>query len=76
MVWQRNPGHLPEDCIIRDEDGEIAGYRAVNVVLFNGWSNTKAGSPPWPAGGGRPPTNWTIRRGDPHPFDIKGFEVT
>lgn len=70
-----NPGHLPEECILTDpETGEVTGYRMVNVILFNGWDSRKAGSGPWPARDGRPPTNWSIRRPDPHPFDIKEFE--
>ena len=70
-----NPGYLPPDCIVRDEFGEISGYRSVHVVLFNGYSTKKAAAAPWPAGGGRQQTVWTISR-RPHPFEIQFYEVT
>lgn len=74
MEWFPNPGHLPPECEILDADGQLAGHRAVHVRLFNGWDSAKAGAAPWPAKGGRPiDTNWSIRRGTPHPFDIKEF---
>lgn len=65
-----NPGHLPKECVILDEDGELAGYRPVHVRLFNGWRSQA----PWPAAGSRPPTNWKISR-PPHPFEIEAYEL-
>jgi len=70
----RNLGECPEAAIIRDEAGEVAGYRAVHVVLFNGWSSKAAGHAPWPAGVGRPPTRWAVSR-TPHPFEIESWEL-
>lgn len=72
-----NPGYLPEECILTDpETGEVAGYRHVHVVLFNGWDSKAASSPPWPSNGSRAgPTVWKISR-PPHPFEIKQYEVT
>lgn len=65
-----NPGHLPEECIIRDDDGEVTGYRQVMVTLFNGRTIG-----PWPAAGGRPyPTNWKISR-PPHRYEIKEYQI-
>ncbi len=70
-----NPGHLPEECIIRDDDGEVTGYRSVHVVLFGGFDSRKRGDAPWPSAGGRPsPTNWKISR-PPHPYEIKEYEI-
>jgi hypothetical protein len=76
MAWQPNPGHLPPECEILDEAGEVAGYRSVHVRLFNGWDSKKAGTGAWPAVASRgPSTNWAIRRGNPHPFDIKEWDL-
>ena len=69
MAYQPNLGRIPPECEILDEQGNVTGYRAVHVVLFNGFSTSKAGHAPWPAGGGRPPTNWRISK-PPHPFEI------
>jgi len=74
MPYLPNPGHLPPECEILDADGHVVGFRAVHVRLHNGWDSRKAGTNPWPARDGRPPTNWSIRRPIPHPFDIKEFE--
>lgn len=71
---QPNHGHLPSECIVRDERGEIAGYRSVHVQLFGGFDTRKAGHDPWPAGGGRIATDWRISR-KPHPFEIESYEV-
>lgn len=72
----KNPGHLPPECEIYNEDGQLIGHRRVHVRLFNGWSSKAAGTGSWPSHGGRPvPTDWTIRRGTPHPFDIESYEV-
>lgn len=77
MPWLPNPGHLPPECEIFDADGHLVGHRAVHVRLFNGWDSSLSGYGPWPATGARGgPTNWTIRKGTPHPFDIKEFRVT
>lgn len=67
---QPNPGHLPPECEILDEDGNVTGHRAVMVKLFGG---IKTG--PWPSAGGRPvPTNWKISK-PPHPFEIEEYEI-
>lgn len=73
MPYQPNPGHLPGECILFDEAGEITGYRAVHVRLFGGFDSRAAGHAPWPAAGSRPPTVWTISR-KPHAFEIKEWE--
>lgn len=70
----QNPGHLPPECEVRDEDGNVTGYRHVHVVLFGGFSTKKRGDAPWPSGGGRPPTNWRISK-PPHPADIEFWEI-
>lgn len=68
-----NPGHLPPECIIEDEQGEVVGYRPVHVTLFNGWSSRKAGAAPWPSR----TSNWTIQRASvpSHGFDIEFWEI-
>lgn len=70
----RNEGHLPPECEIRDEHGNVTGYRAVHVVLFGGLDTRKAGHAPWPAAGGRPPTQWRISK-PPHPYEIMEWEI-
>lgn len=70
-----NPGHLPDECIIFDDDGNVAGWRAVHVRLRNGYDTRKAGAAPWPAYGSRPPTRWKPD-GKPHPFDIEFWELS
>ena len=65
---------MPAECVLFNEQGEPAGYRAVHVVLFNGWSSELTGNAPWPAGGGNPPTNWRISD-PPHPFEIKAWRL-
>lgn len=74
MPYLPNPGHVPPECEILDDDGNVTGHRKVHVRLFGGWDSRKAGHAPWPAAGGRPPTIWRISRA-PHPFEIKEFEV-
>ncbi|WP_371431355.1 hypothetical protein [Novosphingobium sp.] len=69
-----NPGHLPDDCLVHDEHGNVTGHRGIHVRLFNGWDSKASGNAPWPSAGGRPPTVWTISR-PPHPFEIREFEV-
>ena len=69
---RRNEGRIPPECEIRDEHGNVTGYRAVHVVLFGGLDTRKAGHAPWPAGGGRPRAR---RRAAPHPFEIKEWEI-
>lgn len=73
MAYAPNPGHLPFDCTIFNEEGQEVGFRSVHVRLFNGWDSKKAGASPWPAAGARPPTRWEIDR-RPHPFQIKEYE--
>lgn len=71
----RNPGHLPDECVITDDLGNVTGYRAVHVWLFSGYDTQKAGAAPWPAKGGRPhETNWRIS-GAGHRFEIESYEV-
>lgn len=73
---QDNPGHLPEDCEILDENGQNIGWKMVHVRLFNGWDSKAANSPPWPSNGSRAgPTVWKISRPKPHPFEIQKYEV-
>lgn len=74
MALQRNTGRLPPECEIRDDAGNVTGYRAVHVKFFNGWSSREAGHQPWPSAGSRPPTDWTISRKS-HPFQIEEYEV-
>jgi hypothetical protein len=73
MPYEPNPGHLPPECVIEDEDGTIR-HRAVHVRLFGGWDSKKAGAAPWPAAGGRPPTRWAISR-RPHPYEIEEYAL-
>lgn len=70
----QNPGHLPPECEVRDEDGNVTGYRAVHVRCFGGFDSRKAGHAPWPAAGGRPPTQWRISK-PPHSSDIEFWEI-
>ena len=75
MTYQPNPGRLPADCELLDDNGELTGYRPVQVRLFNGWDSKRSGHAPWPAAGGRPhATNWRLSR-PPHPFEIESYEV-
>lgn len=75
MAYARNPGHLPEECEIRGDDGDITGWRSVHVRLFGGYDSRKAGHAPWPAGSHRAPaTVWKISR-PPHPFQIEEWEI-
>lgn len=69
----QNPGRLPPECVLESEAGVIT-YRNVHVRLFGGYDSKKAGAAPWPAGGGRPPTRWSVSR-VPHPFDIRAWEL-
>lgn len=71
MPYQRNPGRLPPECVIRDDDGNATGFRAVHVRLFGGYDSRKRGDAPWPSGA---PTVWGISA-QPHPFQIEEFEV-
>lgn len=70
--WMPNPGHLPENCIIRDADGNTTGFRPIWARLFNGRDTRAAGTGPWPSAGAKPPTCWTISR-PPHAFEIKEY---
>ncbi len=62
-----NCGQVPAAAILRDEWGNVTGYRAVHVILRCGYSTAARDVAPWPAGGGRWPTRWTLTG---HPFDI------
>jgi len=74
VAGQPNPGHLPDECVVRDEAGEAVSYRRVHVVLQGGYDSRKAGHAPWPSAGGKPPTNWKLSR-PPHAFEIATYEV-
>lgn len=79
VVYLPNPGHLPFDCTIFDEDGQEIGFRQVHVRTFGTpktqpYDSKKAGHAPWPSAGGRPPTNWKVSN-PPHAFEIKEYEV-
>lgn len=75
MSFQPNPGRLPPECVVLDDDGEPCGYRSVHVRLFGGYDSKAAGDRPWPSAGGKPfPTRWAISR-PPHRFEIKEFEI-
>lgn len=68
---QPNPGQLPDDCLVLDEDGILVGHRHVHVILFNGWDSRKALSGgAWPSS----TTRWQISR-PPHPGEVKFYEV-
>lgn len=68
---QPNIGELPRECRILDEAGEVTGYRAVRIKLFNGMVVG-----PWPSKGGRGgDTKWAISRPKPHPFQIEFWEL-
>lgn len=73
-AWRDNPGSLPRECIITNDDGFVTGYRPVHVRLFCGADTKADGDAPWPAGGGKPPTDWAISR-QPHPFEIKQYAL-
>jgi len=70
----RNPGHLPPECVVTDDNGEAISFHHVHVKLFSGWSSRGAGHQPWPSAGCRPPTDWKISR-KPHPFQIEEYEL-
>lgn len=70
----RNLGKLPGEAVIRDDDGQVTGYRQVRVRLFNGYDTAVREPNGWPAAGGRPPTRWSIES-PPHPFDIEYWEL-
>lgn len=71
-MFKPNPGHLPFDCTIFDEEGQEAGFRRVHVILFNGW-DSREHEHSWPSVGLRAPlTGWEISK-PPHPFEIKEY---
>jgi len=72
VTYSPNIGRLPQGSALRDEAGEVTGYRKAHVRLFGGYDSAKAGRDPWPTGGTRPPTKWSIER-VPHPFDIESW---
>lgn len=69
-----NDGQVPPECVVRDEQGNVVGFRSVHVVLFGGHDTRRAGVAPWPAGGGRPPTVWRISK-PPHSYEIKEWSL-
>ena len=68
MPWTENKGALPDEAIIRDEAGNVTGYRKVRVKLRCG----RVPAESWPAAGQWPATRWTLL-GDSH--DILEFEI-
>lgn len=74
MAYSANQGRCPRECELRAEDGGIAGYRAVHVILHNGFDTKRAGHTPWPAAGRQPATVWRISR-PAHPFEIEKWEI-
>ena len=72
---QPNLGRLPAECVVRDKDGNITGYRSVHVVLFGGYSTSKADAAPWPSRDLRVPTVWTISD-PPHAYEIEHWSLT
>jgi hypothetical protein len=74
VAYQTNPGRLPPQCEIRDQFGEVTGWRSVHVRLFGGHDTAKLGLAPWPAFGGRPPTQWRVSK-VPHAFEIEEWEL-
>ncbi len=74
MAWKQNPGRIPRDALVLDEDGNVIGFRKVHVRLFNDYDSRAEGDDPWPAGGGKPSTQWAISR-PAHPFEIREYEV-
>lgn len=75
MAYQPNPGRLPEACLLRDDSGNVVGFRAVHVRLRCGYDSKAAGHQPWPSKGARGgDTNWKISRPG-FPGDIEFWEV-
>ena len=73
MAYEPNPGKLPDECVVEDENGNVT-HRAVHVRLFGGWDSRKAGAAPWPSAGRQPATRWAISK-RPHNFDIEEWEI-
>lgn len=73
MPRKRNPGRCPDDAIIQDETGEVAGYRRIHATLFNGTDTAIKSPGGWPAGG-HGACKWSFGA-RPHPFDIELYEV-
>lgn len=71
-----NEGRLPEECIIRDDAGNITGYHKVRIMLFVDDSIKQARErAPWPSGALYPPqTDWTISD-PPHDYQIRKWEI-
>lgn len=72
MALKPNPGSIPPECIIRDDDGNITGFRRVRVVCFGGYDSGEREPAGW-LSGGRGSCDWTISR-KPHPFEISEYE--
>lgn len=51
MPLQPNPGYLPDDCIIRNEAGDVVDHRRVRAVLFGGYDTRHKEPAGWPSGG-------------------------
>lgn len=68
-----NPGRCPSECEIRDDAGELVGFRRVHVTFFNGRTSREKSPQGYPSGG-RDACNWRIGK-PPHPYDIQYFEV-
>ena len=78
MTYSANLGRCPREAEIRAEDGGMAGYRKVHVILHNGHDTKGRGQDPWPAaqpyGSRSPSTVWRISQ-PPHDFEIKKWEI-
>lgn len=75
MPYLPNPGHLPDECVILDEDGQVTGFRKCHVRLRNGYDSCAAGAAPWPSFDNRQPRTRWKQDGRPHPFDILEYEI-
>lgn len=72
MAYHPNAGSLPSACVIADDQGNVTSYRKVHVRLRQGYDTRKVGAAPWPSGGSRPPTRWSLSKSA---FDIIEYEV-
>ena len=74
MAFAPNPGEMPPQCLVRDDDGKATGaHRRVIVKLCNG---TIHGSEPvsttGPKGWDARTTRWSLTG---HPYDIVEWEL-
>jgi hypothetical protein len=71
MAFRPNRGECPPECIVRDDDGNITGFRRVHVRLRGGYTTVGREPSGW-LSSGRGGCRWTIRN---DPFDITEYEV-